>query len=78
MVPIPETRPSLILRMQDGGDEAAWEEFVAIYRPVIFRMAILKGLQHNDAEDLAQQVLISVSKKIGEWESVLHFHKPTH
>jgi RNA polymerase sigma-70 factor (ECF subfamily) len=58
----------LILRLQDGGDEAAWEEFVAIYRPVIVRMAVLKGLQHSDAEDLSQKVLLSVAKKIPEWE----------
>jgi RNA polymerase sigma-70 factor, ECF subfamily len=57
-----------MLRLQDGGDEAAWEEFVAIYRPVIVRMATLKGLQHSDAEDLAQKVLLSVAKKIPEWE----------
>jgi RNA polymerase sigma-70 factor (ECF subfamily) len=68
MPPIPETRPSLIVRLQDGGDEAAWEEFVATYRPVIVRMATLKGLQHSDAEDLAQKVLLSVAKKIPEWE----------
>ena len=47
---VPDTRPSLMLRMGEA-EEAAWEEFVAIYRPVIVRLAALKGLQHSDAED---------------------------
>lgn len=64
----PETQPGLILRLQDGTNEAAWEEFVSIYRPVIFRMAVSKGLQAADAEDLAQQVLVSVAKNISRWE----------
>lgn len=64
----PQTSPSLLFRLKEGDDEAAWEEFVAIYRPVIVRLAMLKGLQHCDAEDLAQQVLISVSKNILKWE----------
>ena len=64
----PETRPSLLLRLSDHGDEEAWEQFIAMYRPVIVRLAMLKGLQHPDAEDLAQQVLLGVSKNIGRWE----------
>jgi RNA polymerase sigma factor (sigma-70 family) len=68
MAHVPETRPSLILRLRDPSDEAAWEQFVAIYRPVIVRLAVLKGLRHPDAEDLAQQVLLSVSKNIARWE----------
>jgi len=68
MAHVPETRPSLILRLRDPSDEAAWEQFVAIYRPVIVRLAVLKGLPHPDAEDLAQQVLLSVSKNIVRWE----------
>jgi len=64
----PETRPSLILRLHDPADDAAWEEFVAIYRPVIVRLAEFKGLQRCDADDLAQQVLLSVANNIGRWE----------
>jgi RNA polymerase sigma-70 factor (ECF subfamily) len=63
----PETRPSLIARLQSGADDAAWDEFVAIYRPVIVRLAVKRGLQHPDAEDVAQSVLLSVSKRIAQW-----------
>jgi RNA polymerase sigma-70 factor (ECF subfamily) len=68
MTLLPETRPSLLMRLQGEADEADWEEFVAIYRPVILRLAELKGLDRHDAEDLAQQVLLSVAKSIDRWE----------
>lgn len=64
----PETRESLILRLENPGDVLAWEEFVAIYRPVIYRLGLARGLQPADAEDLAQQVLVSVAEKISDWE----------
>jgi RNA polymerase sigma-70 factor (ECF subfamily) len=65
----PETRASLILRLRDSGDVGAWEEFVAIYRPVIVRLAVARGLQHSDADDLAQQVLLSIARRVPDWES---------
>ena len=65
----PETRHSLIQRLQDGGDDAAWEEFASIYRPIIVRIALRKQLQFDDADDLAQQVLLLVLKNIGNWKT---------
>jgi RNA polymerase sigma factor (sigma-70 family) len=64
----PETRPSLIVRLQSDVDPSAWEEFVAIYRPMIVRLATRRGLQHSDAEDIAQGVLLSVSTSIVRWK----------
>jgi RNA polymerase sigma-70 factor (ECF subfamily) len=64
----PETRITLIQRLQHGGDDAAWEEFATIYRPVIVRFALRRQLQPADAEDLAQQVLLSVSRNIHKWK----------
>jgi RNA polymerase sigma-70 factor (ECF subfamily) len=65
----PETRHSLIQRLQDGGDNAAWDEFASIYRPFIVRIALRKQLQFEDAEDLAQQVLLLVLKNISKWKA---------
>ncbi len=64
----PETNESLILRVKDPADAASWADFLAIYRPVVVRMAYGLGLQHADAEDLAQQVFLSVAKAIEAWE----------
>ncbi len=65
---IPQTSASLLLRIKDPADRDAWEEFVAIYRPVIYRMARRRGLQDADAQDLVQRVLGSVASSVEEWE----------
>jgi RNA polymerase sigma-70 factor (ECF subfamily) len=64
----PETNESLILRVKDAADAASWSDFLAIYRPVVIRMACGRGLQYADADDLAQQVFLSVAKAIEGWE----------
>jgi len=64
----PETRASLLIRVRDPTDQAAWYEFVEIYRPVILRLARHKGMQEADAEDVAQQVLVSIAKAVEERE----------
>ena len=64
----PETRASLLLRIRDASDARAWDEFAAMYREVIFRMARSRGLQDADAEDLVQQVMVAVSAAIERFE----------
>ncbi len=65
----PETSHSLIARVKDLGDGAAWGEFLGIYEPVIFRMARRRGLQDADAQDVMQQVFLSISRSIESWTS---------
>lgn len=65
---LPETRDSLVAQVQDPSNQLAWEEFVQIYRPVVYRIAVARGLQHADALDLVQTVFISVANSIGRWE----------
>jgi RNA polymerase sigma-70 factor (ECF subfamily) len=64
----PETRKSLLLQVQSLHDEEAWREFVTIYRPAVYRLARQRGLQDADAEDLAQRVLIAVTRSIADWQ----------
>jgi RNA polymerase sigma-70 factor (ECF subfamily) len=64
----PETRPSLLIRVRDPADQAAWQEFVDIYRPVILRIAQYKGMQAADAEDIAQEILAAVVKAVEQRE----------
>lgn len=61
------TRASLILRLQDTRDMVAWDEFAAIYSPTIYRVAIARGFQPADAENLVQEVLASVARSISKW-----------
>lgn len=67
----PETRPSLLIRLRNPADENAWFEFAEIYRPVITRLAVRKGLQAADAENVAQNVLASIARVIEK-----HNHDP--
>lgn len=68
MSEFPETRDSLILQVKDPANRIAWDEFAQIYRPVIYRIARSRGMQEADAQDLAQQVLMSVASAIGRWQ----------
>lgn len=68
MVVPPNTRISLIARLSDSDNAAAWEEFVDIYLPLLYRLARQKGLQHADAEELGQEVLVAVSRAVHRWE----------
>ncbi|MCA9139458.1 MAG: protein kinase, partial [Planctomycetales bacterium] len=63
----PETRASLILRLQNADDVAAWDEFVRLYGPVIYRAARARDLQPADAENLVQQVLLRVAQSVTRW-----------
>jgi RNA polymerase sigma factor (sigma-70 family) len=64
----PSTRHSLVLRLRDARDEAAWAEFVEIYEPLVYRLARHKGLQDADARDLCQEVFRAVASAIERWD----------
>lgn len=69
MADMPETRNSLIALIQDPANRDAWEQFTELYRPIVYRLARGRGLQDADAEDLTQQVFMSVSRAIPDWQS---------
>jgi RNA polymerase sigma-70 factor (ECF subfamily) len=60
----PLTRASLLVQLRDGGNHAAWQEFVKLYGPVVYGFARKRGLQDADAADLMQDVMRSVSAAI--------------
>jgi len=55
------TRISLLSRVRDGTDGAAWAEFESRYRELILRYALARGVQHADAEDIGQIVMMSLA-----------------
>ena len=61
------TRASLILRLRNASDVAAWDEFAVIYSPVIRRVALDRGLQPADSENVVQEVLLAVSRSVSQW-----------
>ncbi len=62
------TRPSLLIRLKNDGDNAAWSEFDAIYRPMLRRVARARGLNQADVEDVVQHCLLAVVQHIKSFE----------
>jgi RNA polymerase sigma-70 factor (ECF subfamily) len=65
MAETPTTRPSLLVRIRDGRDAQAWQQFVRLYAPLIYGFARKRGLQDADAADLTQDVLRTVARTAG-------------
>jgi RNA polymerase sigma-70 factor (ECF subfamily) len=61
---LPLTRASLLVQLRDGGNHAAWQQFLALYGPVVYGFARKRGLQDADAADVMQDVMRSVSSAI--------------
>jgi RNA polymerase sigma-70 factor (ECF subfamily) len=53
--------PSLLLRLRDPADGQAWTRFVQVYTPLIYGHCVKRGLQPEDAADVAQDVMKSVA-----------------
>lgn len=68
----PLTRASLLVRLRDGADHAAWQEFLKLYGPVVYGFARKRGLQDADAADVMQDVLRSVSSAIARLDYDRH------
>ncbi len=60
MTEAPTTRLTLLDRLRDVGDAAAWSEFVDVYAPLLYGLARRHGFQDADAADLTQDVLRAV------------------
>lgn len=63
---MPETQKSLLLRVCDG-DDVAWERFADLYQPLLFHWLRRQSVEHNDAEDLAQEILLIVMKQLPDF-----------
>jgi RNA polymerase sigma factor (sigma-70 family) len=68
----PLTRASLLVQLRDGSNDAAWQEFVRLYSPVVYGFARNRGLQDADAADLMQDVMRSVMNAIGRFDYDRH------
>ena len=56
----PITRMSLLAKLSEDGNEDAWQEFVDLYEPAIYRFVRRRGLQDADAREVVQEVLLNV------------------
>lgn len=62
------TRLSLLLRVRDLSDAAAWQDFVECYTPGIFQWCCRFGLQESDAADATQLVLMKLVRELQQFE----------
>jgi RNA polymerase sigma-70 factor, ECF subfamily len=63
----PETRPSLMVRIQGVRDELAWAEFVSAYEPFLRQLIRRQGVPARHVADVSQEVLISVARSVNGW-----------
>jgi RNA polymerase sigma-70 factor (ECF subfamily) len=62
------THASLLARLAGGSDTQAWREFDERYRELLWRFARSRGLQPADADDVAQDVLHALTKRLPKFE----------
>ena len=62
------TRRTLLARVRDRGDEDAWESFYELYAPLLYQYARRLGLSATDAEEVRDQCLEVVSRRMPEFE----------
>ncbi|MFL5243666.1 MAG: RNA polymerase sigma factor [Gemmataceae bacterium] len=62
------TRASLLARLGDPEDRAAWQEFVRLYGGLVYGFALNRGLQDADAADLTQDVFLAVADAADRWK----------
>ena len=61
------TRRSLLDRLRDWEDQASWREFFDTYWKFIYSVALKSGLSDHEAEDVVQETILSVAKKMPEF-----------
>jgi RNA polymerase sigma factor (sigma-70 family) len=65
---LPTTSPTLLARLRhDPSNEAAWDEFVEHYGRHIYRWCRNWRLQDADAEDVAQEILLKLARKLRDF-----------
>lgn len=62
------TRRSLIERLRDLDDQPSWREFFDTYWKLIYAAAIRSGLSDQEAEDVVQETVIGVARKMESFQ----------
>lgn len=65
---IPDTNASLLVRLKDTGNAAAWEAFVGNYGPLVYGFGLKRGIPMDEADDFVQETMRRVARSIGRFE----------
>jgi len=63
------TRQSLLERLKDWKDQTSWQDFFNTYWKLIYGVARQAGLTEPEAQDVVQETVLSVAKKMGEFKT---------
>ena len=67
-----QQQESLLARRLMEGDEGAFDDFVALFRPRIFHYAIMMCGQRDDAEEVTQDALMRIFESFGQLREPEH------
>lgn len=62
------TSATLLGRLRSPQDAVAWERFVDLYTPIVYRWARRAGFDEAEASDLVQDVLLSLLRTLPTFE----------
>ncbi len=62
------TRQSLLSRLKDWDDQDSWKEFFDTYWKLVYGVAIKSGLSDAEAQDVVQETVLSVAKKMHQFK----------
>jgi len=62
------TRRSLLSRLKDWDDQESWKEFFDTYWKLVYGVAIKSGLTDAEAQDVVQETVLSVAKKMHDFK----------
>lgn len=62
------TRQTLLFKIKNQYDDAAWNDFVQFYRPYIYRVIQNLNVNSSDREDIIQEVMLTSWKKLPEFD----------
>ena len=63
-----QTRSSLLQRLENWQDQESWREFFDTYGKLIYSVALKAGLSHAEAQDVVQDTVLVVARKIPDFE----------
>jgi len=63
------TRWSLVQRLKDLDNQESWKEFFDTYWKLIYSAAMKSGLSDVEAQEVVQETVITVARKIGSFKA---------
>jgi RNA polymerase sigma-70 factor (ECF subfamily) len=63
-----KTRQSLIERIRDPADRQSWRDFFDRYWKLIYGLAIKSGLSEQEAEEVVQETMVTISKNLDGYQ----------